>query len=258
MARNPRAGEESEMEATQFPGPEPGDPEDVAWTLTTAGTMWSRGDLREAVRWLHRAAEAAGESGNDLRAVTLARAAADLRATLEIPPSVPPPPPAAPGARRPLPPAPSPLSAADQTSRMQAPPVSRPDNPPIQPMDDMAVNDADYTIPEGLSAVEPPRRPPPPPVRSRPPPSNSSTPSPTPAPVSGASARPSFRPPSVAPGPMSVRGRQALRVAVEPSPDDRNLLFARVLMEDEPVPAGAHEAILTALEPGAHLMSRKR
>jgi hypothetical protein len=47
-------------------------------------------------------------------------------------------------------------------------------------------------------------------------------------------------------------------VAVEPSPVDKSLLVVRVLAEDEAVPAGAHEAILTALEPGAHLLSRKR
>ncbi len=60
-----------------FPAPEPSDPEDVAWTLQTAGTMWARGDAHEAVRWLRRAAEAAGDAGNDERALGLARAAAD-------------------------------------------------------------------------------------------------------------------------------------------------------------------------------------
>ena len=55
-----------------------------------------------------------------------------------------------------------------------------------------------------------------------------------------------------------MRSRQTLRVAVEPSPDDRNLLLVRPLAEDDPLPAGAHEALLVALEPGAHLMSKKR
>jgi hypothetical protein len=57
---------------------------------------------------------------------------------------------------------------------------------------------------------------------------------------------------------MGIRQRHALRVAVEPSPDDRNLLLVRPLAEDEPVPQGMHEALLTALEPGAHLLTRKR
>jgi hypothetical protein len=42
------------------------------------------------------------------------------------------------------------------------------------------------------------------------------------------------------------------------SPDDKTLMLVRALLDDEPVPAGAHEAILTALEPGAHLLSKKR
>jgi hypothetical protein len=62
----------------------------------------------------------------------------------------------------------------------------------------------------------------------------------------------------VAPQAFGARLRQALRVSVEPSADDRGLLLVRPLAEEEPVPAGAHEAILTALEPGAHLLSRKR
>lgn len=82
-------------EELDFPAPEPGDPEDVAWQLQTAGTMWSRGDSHEAIRWLRRAAEAAGDNGADMRAVALARAAADLTTALDIPPSIPPPAPAA-------------------------------------------------------------------------------------------------------------------------------------------------------------------
>jgi hypothetical protein len=242
-------------ESLQFPGPEPSDPEDVAWTLQTAGTMWARGEVEEAVRWLRRAAEAAGENGNDLRAVDLARAAADLTSSVG----------SAPGPR------PPPLSP-DQTSRMAVPPVSRPDNPvPIQPLDDAAGPFADHTIPEGLHAVEAPHRAPPPPSRRPPLPRNlpaSPIPSPPlsrPSPPSSAASRPppsrpspSVRPPSLAPAALGPRTRQALRVAVEPSADDRGLLLVRPLAEDEPVPAGAHEAILTALEPGAHLISRKR
>ena len=216
------------MPTAPFPEPQPGDPEDVAWTLQTAGTMWARGDVHEAVRWLRRAAEAAGDSGHDMRAVMLAKTAADLTAELQLPPSIPPP-------------APSP----DETSRMVVPPVSRPDNPrPIQPLDDAdgPYAESDYTIPEGLHAVEDRVQRPPLPrsVPKNPPPSS----------------RP--RPPSAAPPAIQLRPRQALRVAVEPSANDKNLLLVRPLAEDEPVPPNAHEAILTALEPGQHLLSRKR
>jgi hypothetical protein len=47
-------------------------------------------------------------------------------------------------------------------------------------------------------------------------------------------------------------------VAVVPSDSDKNLLLARVLVEGEALPAGAHEALLVALEPDAHLLSKRR
>ena len=206
-------------QSIQFPGPEAGDPEDVAWTLHTAGAMWARGELHDAVRWLRRAAEAAEAGGNDLRAVSLARAAADLTTSLALPPSVPPP------------------ASPDETSRMAPMLVSRPDHArPIQPVDDAdgAWDQSEYTIPEMSAVDSAPQRPPPP--RSKP------------------NQPPPSRPAAV----LSVRPRQALRVSVEPSPDDKNLLHVRPLAEDESAPAGAHEALLTALEPGAHLLSRKR
>jgi hypothetical protein len=76
---------------SEFPSPSSSDADAVVLALETAGAMWAKGDAREALRWLRRAAESAGEAGDDLRAVTLARAAADLTAELQIPPSMPPP-----------------------------------------------------------------------------------------------------------------------------------------------------------------------
>ena len=231
-------------EALQFPKPEPTDSEDVVWALEAASSMWERGDGREAIRWLRRAAESAGDTGNDMRALALARAAADLAAIANIPPSIPPP----------------------------APMVPR-ENPtaPIQPVDDSdGPSGMDYTIPDGLEAVRPPDsyRPPapaqpqpagPPPLRrsspvAAPPPSRPAPSSPAAAPPS----RPASSSPSTAPSALALRPRQALRVAVEPSPDDKNLLLVRPLAEGEPVPEHMHEAVLTALEAGAHLISRKR
>ena len=78
-------------DALQFPKPEPTDTEDVVWALEAASSMWERGDGREAVRWIRRAAESAGDAGNDLRALALARVAADLAQAANIPPSIPPP-----------------------------------------------------------------------------------------------------------------------------------------------------------------------
>src|SRR5262249_7833996 len=68
---------------SMVPSPEPGDTEDVTWALSTAVAMESRGDLYECVRWLRRAAEAAGEASKPERALTLAKAAAELTQSLE-------------------------------------------------------------------------------------------------------------------------------------------------------------------------------
>lgn len=52
--------------------------------LETARALWAKGQGLESVRWIQRAAENAESSGDDLRAVSLARAAADLRAEMSI------------------------------------------------------------------------------------------------------------------------------------------------------------------------------
>ena len=55
-----------------------------------------------------------------------------------------------------------------------------------------------------------------------------------------------------------MRPRQALRVAVTPSSRDKGWLLVRPLGESEVAPDGAHEALLVALEAGAHLLARRR
>ena len=67
-----------------LPRAEAGDAAEVALALETARALWSKGQGLESVRWIQRAAENAESSGNDLRAVTLARAAADLRAEVSV------------------------------------------------------------------------------------------------------------------------------------------------------------------------------
>lgn len=52
--------------------------------LETARALWAKGQGLESVRWIQRAAENAESSGDDLRAVSLARAAADLRAEVSM------------------------------------------------------------------------------------------------------------------------------------------------------------------------------
>src|SRR5688572_5479203 len=68
------------------------DSEQVALSLETAQALGENGDLREALRWLRRAADAAEQAGDDMRALTLARAAADLTTRVggvSVPPPLP-------------------------------------------------------------------------------------------------------------------------------------------------------------------------
>lgn len=61
-----------------IPHSERNDPEPVQSSLALARADFERGEIREALRHLRRAAEGADEAGSELRAVALARAAADL------------------------------------------------------------------------------------------------------------------------------------------------------------------------------------
>src|ERR1051325_7120019 len=60
------------------PEPLPEDGEGVTSALETAAIFNAQGDVREAARWVRRAAEAASDVGADMRALALARAVADL------------------------------------------------------------------------------------------------------------------------------------------------------------------------------------
>ncbi len=67
-----------------LPRAEAGDVAEVELALETARALWLKGQNLEAVRWIQRAAENAESAGNDLRALGLARAAADLRAEVNV------------------------------------------------------------------------------------------------------------------------------------------------------------------------------
>src|SRR3954467_2097797 len=54
------------------------DAEDVVWGLQTAEALWKRGEKIDALVWLRRAAQAAGDAAHDDRALELARSAAEL------------------------------------------------------------------------------------------------------------------------------------------------------------------------------------
>src|SRR5688572_31712739 len=70
-------------ETSAVPAPEADDPDGVAVALEAARALWISGEKSESVRLLRRAAEAAEEAGNDLRALALARTAADLTSELQ-------------------------------------------------------------------------------------------------------------------------------------------------------------------------------
>jgi hypothetical protein len=78
-------------EADDFPNALSDDPKTVVMALETGKNEWNRGDLHEAVRWIRRAADAAEAAGNDMRALSLARMAADLKSSLELPATIVPP-----------------------------------------------------------------------------------------------------------------------------------------------------------------------
>jgi hypothetical protein len=78
------------FESIVIPSAEHGDPESVRSSLALARSEFARGDIREALRHLRRAAEHADDAGGELRAVALARAAADLATAVGA--SQPPPP----------------------------------------------------------------------------------------------------------------------------------------------------------------------
>lgn len=69
-------------DASLLPAAEPADSAEVLQCLSAARTLWLEGQGREAVRSLQRGAEAAERDGDDLRALTFARSAADLSAQL--------------------------------------------------------------------------------------------------------------------------------------------------------------------------------
>lgn len=68
-----------------YPTPLANDPETVQHALQAGVSEWEHGDVRAAVRWVHRAADAAEAAGDDRRAVSLAGLAADLISSLNLP-----------------------------------------------------------------------------------------------------------------------------------------------------------------------------
>jgi hypothetical protein len=210
------------------------DSDDIRWALETASAMWSRGDGREALRWLRRAAESAAEEGLDTRAVELAKSAAELRGHIDLPPSiVPSPPPKPPRVERE-----ASLPANDDAVATE--------HPSAPALDDAAEQlTGESWPPRRFMRTEPG-------ISDVPPPPNFVPDAPT-----GQQVAASPDPPGAAdadePEIGSFVSHQAIRVAITTSPTQPGILTARILRPGQPVPRGAREALFVALEPGIEL-----
>ncbi len=128
------------------------DAEDVIWALQTADALWKRQERVDAIVWLRRAAQAAGEAEDDDRALALARGAAELAEWIAQNPGADP---DALGA--PTPPPPATGDAVDDLLR--------------GPGDDVPMDDPTPAIDIAVTAAPPsPQSPPPPAPRSPAPP----------------------------------------------------------------------------------------
>ena len=257
------------VEAERFPIVEAGDAEEVVLALETGRALWGQGDPREAVRWLRRAAEHAEESGNDLRALSLARVAADLTTIMQSPQTVPVPPrhdeladateatpapqrasklpkltspPARPSATAsvtPRPPAPSAVAKAASP----AAPALKSVTPALPPVAPAALNGVHAAPANKLSSLPPQRASV---MPQAPTPSKSSV---APRPAATTAQSPVLQH-------AKSKRRGAVRVAVRRQQSgDGWSLQAEILDEGQPVPADAVEALIVPLDPNADLLS---
>lgn len=204
--------------STELPEVEPRDPEPVAVAIETARALFRTGEQLDALRWLRRAAERAEESGDDLRAVHLARSAADLSTALQ---SIQPPP----------------------TPRRVEEPIA------LSPYDDYSDKtsvDAPALVPRdalqsGVQITEMPA--------SSHGPRSVTMPSPS-------SSEPTVTNAHFAPSVEVVQPamRPALRVAVTRDPESPGTWLVRPLPEGSAVPPGCEEALLIALDPRTRLL----
>lgn len=253
----------------EFPTASDGDSGRLALVLQTANAFWKRGDQAEALRWVRRAVESAEEEGNDLRALALARAAAEIRDRTGIT-SIPasarsessvasrPPLPLAPH----LPPQPArpEVDTFDEETpvpSMRAP--ARASSPP--PSASVTSQAADrHTPSEVRPAPSRASRLPPPPVRppprtSRPPPPSRRTTAPG-IPIPRSAVEPTQG--SAADAPHSeaeifAPARAALRVSVMLLSAESKTLLVRVLDEAEALPSSCREALLVPVASGIDL-----
>ena len=270
------------QQAVEIPTPSGADSETVITALETAAVFRARGDRQEAMRWLRRAAESAGEAGDDRRALSLSRAAAELheelesaapqeapqkapqeeaRAVVPDPPSARtarpsansrasyPPPPSARGARPSSGPRasypPRPSSRPSYLSGARLPASAQVAQSAAAP----SIEGASNVVAGAAPKVEA-SQPPPLPVESL---------RPTPAPVSSvAPSEPAAVPSSRASvsGPARTGSRMAARVAVTISTTKAGVFEVRLLADGESPRIGSNEAMLVMLDPASTLLAR--
>ena len=250
-----------------LPEVEANDPEPVAVAIETARALFRSGEQMEALRWLRRAAERAEESGDDMRALNLARSAADLSTALQ---SVPPPrgsvpPPAPPPARASVPPPPAPLPPrASAPPPPPPPPVLAPAAPTAAPPTPRRIDEAvalspydDFSDKTQVDAAAPLQREalhsgvqitelPSPSIAG---PRSVTMPSPPSSEQTVADAQ--FTPVVEVKRPAM---RSAVRVAVTRDPESPDTWLVRPLPEDHEVPPGCEEALLISLNPKSRLL----
>ena len=210
------------MQATiDIPGPSPADNETVITALETAAVFSMKGDGREAMRWLRRAAESAGEAGDDERALALSRRAADLHEELDAEgePTTVAPPPSSARPSYPLPPSARAAHTPHTPSVTPRPPslAPQPPSPAPRPPSVTATSRPPSVAPRALSVVSPPSPPP-------------------------------------LPATADVGSRNAARVAVAPSATDPYAFEVRLLADGEGPRPGSNEALLVMLDPKSTLL----
>jgi len=202
LSQTARPMSDSSPDLPDLPEVEPLDPEPVVVAIETARALYRSGEQLEALRWLRRAAERAEESGDDVRALNLARSAADLSTVLQ---SIPPPaaPASAPPPRASVPPpAPPPPRAS----------VSPPAPPPPR------------------ASVSPPAPPPPAPPPPAPPPPTAPPPPAPPPPVPP--------PPTAPPPPTPRRVDEAVALAPYDDFSDKTQVDAAAPLQREALHSG--------------------
>lgn len=205
---------------TDLPEVEPQDPESVAVAIETARALFRTGDRLDALRWLRRAAERAEEAGDDLRAVNLARRAADLSTELQS--SVPPPSP-----RRDEAVALAPYDDFSDKTVVDAPAATALVRDALQSgVQITELNEASLKPPHSVTMPSP----------------SSSTP---PAgPRNTLQAQPEA---------AKAKPRQAYRVAIAQDPETAGTWLLRLLPEGAPAAPGSEEAMIIALDPNSKL-----